>query len=106
MKAENVEASPSLAAPSVPWRMVSLYTVNLAHCLVSRLTVYKHKWHVLKGVYTVILCQAFCTWPPTRELHYIVVLLYPGKLTPPVYLCSCTANSSNKPVVCGFQTVL
>lgn len=33
-----------------------------------------------RGVY-IILCEAFCTWPPTRELHYITVPLYPANLS-------------------------
>lgn len=54
-----------------------------------------------RGVY-IILCEAFCTWPATRELHYIAVPLYPANLTPEC-LCSCTANSSNNQWFVDFQ---
>lgn len=75
-----------LAAPSVPWRIVSISNIYILQSLCNLSFV--HKWQVLRGVYTVILCEVFCTWPPTRELHYIALLLYPGKLTP---LCTCVA---------------
>lgn len=54
-----------------------------------------------RGVY-IILCEAFCTWPPTRELHYISVPLYPANLAPEC-LCSCTANSSNNQWFVDFK---